>query len=138
MIGMEKITSAEQLKAQIVLLENRRSLEEAELRKQFKELHVALKPSRLIVSAIKDISSSSEVRSTVADAAMGMVAGMVTRRFVTGGSGGFLKKILGEVAEMAVASGVSKNSEAIRSVISNLVAKFFTKKNTEPQEENNV
>jgi len=132
---MEKITSAEQLKARIAQLENRRSLEEAELRKQFKGLHQALKPSRLIVSAIKDISSSGEVRSTVADAAMGMVAGMVTKRFVTGGSGGFLKKILGEVAEIAVAAGVSKNSEAIRSTISDLVAKFFTKKQTGQQEE---
>lgn len=133
---MEKTTAIVNLREQIIVLESRRALEEIELRNQFKKAHELLKPSNLIMSAIKDLSSSPEIKGNIMGSLMGMAAGFISKKAAIGGTNNPIKLILGNILENVVATGVSKNSDSIKSTIMNAVQKFLHKE--EPQATTNA
>src|SRR4051812_42696507 len=121
----EKITAGVSLREQIVALEARRAIEEIELRNQFKKAHELLKPSNLIRSAFNDLTSSPELKGNIAGSLMGMAAGFISKKAVIGATANPIKLVLGNVLENLVSSGVSKNSDAIKSTVMNLIRKFM-------------
>jgi len=79
-----KITTANELDAAILQLEQRRMTEEQALITQFNITYHSLQPINLIKGAIADIAGSEEIRDKVINAAVGVGTGFLTKKSIDG------------------------------------------------------
>lgn len=131
----EKIASLQHLRERIVLLESRRSKEEAELKQEFLRLQEALRPAKLLKSAAKDLAGSLQLNGSVADLLVSTAGGLLSKKLVVGKSGSVFRNILGSLVELLVAGGLANNADAIRSAVMDVVRKFMNKEKSEPDQQ---
>lgn len=120
-----KITTASQLDAAILELEQKKDFQEKALVDQFNITYQSLRPLNLVKNAIEDIAGSPEIRDNVLNAAIGVGTGFVTKKLLLGKSNSLFKKILGGALEFGVANIVAKNSDRIKEVGSSLFNRLF-------------
>ncbi len=127
------IVTAIQLEHQIALLKHQEANKKALLIEQFHETYESLKPMNLIKGAFNKTLAAPNLSSPLLSASLGVGAGVLSKRILTGKSPGFFKRMLGTAVEVAVARLVAKNSDAIKNTglkfIHNLSQKH--KSNTE-------
>jgi|GEM_PF-3980362 len=91
------------LHEQIASLEEKRENDLASLKQHLKTTGEKLKPSNLMKSAIKDVTTNQEVRSVFKKAVIGMIMGVVTDKIVSSKPAGKASGLIG----MAVNVGIN-------------------------------
>jgi hypothetical protein len=127
---MVKQSPVDSLKESIRLLEIRQAEEGEQLREQFKITYESLKPVNLIKNSLKDIVNSSEVKNSLFETVISLVSGYLTQKFIVNSKSNVFVKLLGVLMQFGITNLVSKNTEAIRTFITNLIEKYTT-----PEEE---
>ena len=127
---MVKQCAVDSLKESIRLLEIRQAEEGEQLREQFKITYESLKPVNLIKNSLKDIVNSAEVKNSLFETVISLVSGYLTQKFIVNSKSNVFVKLLGVLMQFGITNLVSKNAEAIRTFITNLIEKYTT-----PEEE---
>jgi len=113
---MKNTHSAEELRAMIVALENKRDEEWLQLKDQFHDT----------------------IKNKILAGTFGLASGYVSKVLVKGKNHSLLSNVLGTVVQMGVSTVVAKNTDSIKMLLAG-VLKFFTKKKSiEPSVESNL
>jgi len=123
---MAKQSAVDSLKESIRMLEIRQAEEGKILKEQFKITYESLKPVNLIKSSMKELVNSTEIKNSLFEAIVSVVSGYLTKKFIVRSKSNIFMKLLGVLLQFGVTNVVSKNSETIRTFISDLIQRFFT------------
>lgn len=121
---MHHLDPTTELKDRILLLEHKRAAELNLLRAQFKYTAESLKPSNIIKSALRETDNSPGLMDKMIGAVMGLIAGYLAKKILTGESKNLFKKVFGVLIQVVVTNLVAKNSEFIKSAGRNLAKKI--------------
>lgn len=127
---MKKITSLIELKESILLLEIQQAYEGQLLKEQFKTTYQNLRPVNLIKNSFKELVAVPDLKGSLVNTAMSLVAGYFSKKALVGSTHNPLKKIIGTVIQMGVSGIVAKNSDGIKSTAVQLIQHFLNKRNT--------
>ena len=108
------VTDMNSLESRILELQKLEALQTAELKMSGVNIVESINPSNLIKSALKDFSTSPDIRATVLDTAIGIGAGFLGRKFYVGGSKNIIRKITGSAVQFLVTNLVRKKMPEIR------------------------
>jgi hypothetical protein len=111
---MEKIKSSRDLQNAIFVLEAKKKNQQMILENQFESTYESLKSMNLIKSAFQGILESANMKNNLINSAIGLGAGIVSKKIVIGQSKSWVKKILGTVLEVAIAGIFVKNAGKIK------------------------
>ncbi len=130
---MQTITTQSELRAAILLLEQRQVDEGIVLKEQFRLVYSSFKPANILLGAFKDISTSNDIKDNVLNSTVGLGAGYVSKILLQGIIGGPLKKLLGSALMFSVQNLVSKNPEIIKSIGMRIFKMFKNKSESESE-----
>ncbi len=130
---MELIDNTIALKQKIALLEDKRRLQEDALKQEVGRAVEFLKPGNLIKTGIKDLFNSPHLKHGLLDTGIGLAAGLLAKKAVTGATKNPIKKILGTVLQSFVAGQVSEHAEPVREAILKKLREFLTKTEKQPE-----
>ena len=125
---MENIQTAADLKRAIVLLEDQQKKDWNLLKEQYLITKEHFKLKNIIKNTFKDVVSSHTITADIANTAIGLTTGFLSKKLLFGSTINPFKKIVGYVLEMAVANKVMTNADGIKTVGGMLINKFFNKK----------
>jgi hypothetical protein len=125
---MQQITSIDDLKKAIELLEVEQKQKGRVLNEQFFLTYEKFKPVNLITSTITDIAKSPFLIDNIMGTAMGLATGFLSKKLFIAGSGNQLRKLIGIVLQFGVTNVVAQNSETIKSFGRSLFRNFIHKK----------
>lgn len=124
---MKKTNETDSLNELIALYEQKHDYELKELKDQFHVAYESLKPINLLESLFHEVTASQEIKNDLASSAIGLGAGFLSKRLFGDYSHKPIKRILGTAAQFAIANLVSKNSDTIKTIGSNLIRHLFGK-----------
>jgi len=125
---MEKIETVIALREKINALEVSRAAQENALKQDFHNVFEQLKPANLLSKGVKNIASSPDFKQTVLSTALSVAAGYLSKKVLVGNTDNPFKKILGQLLQAGVTTGLIKNSDDIVNAISEIVEVFKKKK----------
>jgi len=125
---MEKFTSIRELKEEIETLQLKQEADRKALNEQFKLTVQSLRPVNLIKSSLKDLFTSPDLKDNLVNSSLGIGAGYITNKVITGASHNPIKKIIGTLLQLGVTNLVSNNGEEIKSGAAKLFKKLFANK----------
>ena len=105
---MKKKTATADLKETIALLKVREAQELQVLKEQFHLTYENLKPMNLITNSLKAATAAPGFKGTLVKAALGLATGYLSKKLLFGAAQKPVKKILGTLFELGVASLVAK------------------------------
>lgn len=126
---MEKITSINQLKESISLLEIKQANDARLLKEQFNITYESIQPVNLIKSTLHDLITSPNLKENMLNGALSMAAGYFSKKAAIGSTHNPLKQLLGTLLQMGVTGIVSKNADGIKSTVMQLLSTVFRNKN---------
>ena len=132
---MTNPTAKEALRESIRQLEIRQVQEGEELKAQFKTTYESLKLVNLVKSSIKDLTESSEIKSTLFESIVSVMTGYFSKKLMVGKNSNPFLKIVGLVMQFGITNLVAKNAEVIRLYISELIDQFLHPKEAAPEAE---
>ena len=132
---MEKQNAVATLKESIRILEIRQAEEGQQLNAQLRLAYESLKPINLIKNSIKDLASSFEIKHSLLETIVSFISGYFAQRMIVSSKSNVFKKLLGVLMQFGVNNIVLKNIESIRIFISDLIGKFISPKEEEPEDE---
>jgi len=106
---MKPITSVDELKNTIQLLEFELEVKERLLREQVYLTYESLKPANLIRKTMSDISSSPYLLKNILGTAAGLVSGYISKKLATGKSGNLVRNILGTILQFGITNTVARH-----------------------------
>jgi hypothetical protein len=113
---VKNIDNAEDLTEAIKELQLRREVEEQAL-KEYTSLSIeSLKPVNIARNAVKDISSSPELKQKLLVVALGLAAGYFAKLLIGGRSRNPIKRILGAGIQLVVTRAIVQNPEVLNSL----------------------
>jgi len=124
---MDNITSMDELKNAIQLLEVEQSEKLQQLKKQSLLSIEIIKPLNLFKNAVKDIVKSPRLLDSMLDTGVGLATGLITKRIFIGTSANILRKLIGTVLQLGITEAATKNSDFIKSVGRFAFHKIFIK-----------
>jgi hypothetical protein len=125
---MENITTTEELKKAIELLEFEQLYKGQIVKEQLLIVHEALKPFNLIKSTISEATSSPYLIDNILGAAVGLASGYVSRKIVIGRSANVLRKLIGSALQFGVTNVVARHADSIKTFGQNLFQYISRKK----------
>lgn len=125
---MEKITSVEELKKAILLLEIKQANEAVQLKEQLLVTYESLKPINLIKKIFTDITSSPDLKKDLLGTTVSLAAGYLSKKAAVGSTHNPIKQLLGTLLQIGVTNIVSKNSDGIKTIGMKILSSFFHKK----------
>jgi len=125
---MQQITSIDDLKKAIELLEVEQKQKGRVLNEQFFLTYEKFKPVNLITSTITDIAKSPFLIDNIMGTAMGLATGYLSKSLFIGTSVSGIRKLLGSILQFGVTNVVAQNSETIKSFGRSLFQNLFRKK----------
>lgn len=121
---MQSISSSEELKKAIHLLEEEHSIKEQLLRKQLFDTYTSLKPLNILKNTLKEFTSPT-LMDEISGTGIGMVGGFLSRKIFVGTSGNVIRKIIGSLIQLGITTVVSQNSGLIQSAGMSLIQRFI-------------
>jgi hypothetical protein len=112
-----RITNNKELELAILELKEKEAIEKKALIDHFHSVVENLSPGKLIKNAFTDLTDSSELTDT----AIGLAAGGIFERLITGRSPGLIKKTIGGLLSVAVTNIAIKNAGYIKTACSHLL-----------------
>lgn len=125
---MEPITSTEELKTAIQILEFEQTIKEQQLKEQLLIAHESLKPVNLIKNTLSEVASSPYLIDNILGTTVGLASGYVTRKIAVAGSGNIFRKLFGALIQFGVTNIVAQNPDTIKSVGQSIYHYFKRKK----------
>jgi len=125
---MENISSPEELKIAIQILETEQAAILLQMKEQFFFMYESLKPVNLIENTLKEISSSPYLVNNLLGAVMGLVTGYLSKKAVIRQSDSNLRKLMGYILQFGVTNLVAQNPETIKSFGQYIFQHIFRKK----------
>jgi len=125
---MKTNNETETLNELILQTEKQSTYELALLKQQFRETYDSLKPVNIIKSVFHDLANSPDINNDLFSNAIGLGSGMLSKKLLMGSSDNPIRKVLGTVAEFAIANLVSKYTGGISVIAGNALKGFFNKK----------
>lgn len=126
---MQSISSREELREAIEVLETEQALKGQLLKEQFILTYDSLKPINVLRRTLKEITSGQSMADDIPGTIMGLVSGYLSRKILTGRSANIFRKLLGSALQIGVTNVVAKNSNMIRAVGLALIEHFLHRKN---------
>jgi hypothetical protein len=125
---MQSISSIEELRNTIELLEVEHTLKTQLLKEQFFLTYESLKPINVLRRTIKDLTSSQYLVDDVPGTIMGLASGYVSKKIFTGRSANLFRNLIGSLLQFGVTNLVAKNSNVIKSVGMAILEHFINRK----------
>lgn len=120
---MKRVSHIDELRESILLLEIKQVEEEALLREQFKLTYESLKPVNLIKSTLENLTDLPDLKASVIDTSVSLVAGFLSKKIMVGSSHNPFKEMFGSILQMGVTNLVSKNISNIKSLANQILGK---------------
>ena len=92
---MKKITSTEELRESILLLETKQAYEGALLKEQFKITYESLKPVNLIKNTLNELTQAPDIKADLMSTTMSLAAGYLSKKMAVGSTSNPFKLVLG-------------------------------------------
>ncbi len=124
---MNTITSVEELKARIQILETRKGFAEMELKRQVSITYDAMKPSAVIRNTVKELTHAPDFKGDIVTAIISMTAGYLSKKLAIGSSHNPIKVLFGNLMQVGIANTVAKNSDSIKSTALHFIKNMFSK-----------
>ena len=125
---MKPITTSADLKLAIQQLEQQQTNDLQLLKEEYNKTYESFKPINIIKSSFKELVAAPDLKTDVINAAVGLAAGIVTKKLMIGKTINPFKKLLGIIVEMAVAKTVAKNTDEIKAAGTAVFNTLFSKK----------
>lgn len=125
---METITSREELKTAIQILEFEQTIKEQQLKEQLLLTHESLKPVNLIKNTLSEVASSPYLIDNILGATVGLASGYASRKIAVAGSGNIFRKLFGALVQFGVTNAVAQNPDKIKSIGQSIYQYFKRKK----------
>lgn len=125
---MENMTSTDDLKKAIELLEAEQAVELQQLKEEFYTAYESLKPVNLVKSTLNDITSSPYLIDNIIGTALGLASGYYSKRLVIGASVNRFRKLFGAIVQFGITNVIAKNTNTINSFGRYIFQRFFHKK----------
>ena len=122
---MKNITSIDELRESILLLEMKQANDWCLLKGEFHTTYESLKPMNMIKNTFKDMATTPNLKTDVVNSVIGLAAGFIAKKVLLGNSHNPITKILGIVLEIAIANKVAKNADGIKSIGSTILKKII-------------
>lgn len=113
---MEKITTADGLRAAIEDLEFKQAVEAISLREHFKVIYESLKPVNLIRSIFVESSGAGEIKDNVISKSLGLTAGYLSKMVFELVMKSPAKKLIGTAIMFGIRNLISRNPEIVKSI----------------------
>ena len=97
------------------------------LKEQFHIAYESLKPINLIKSVFHEVTATPEIKNDMASNVIGLGTGFLSKKLLVDGSHSPMRRMIGTVAQFALANLVSKHSDTIKTIGSNLLKHFLNK-----------
>ena len=124
---MKKTNETDSLNELIALYEQKHDYELKALKEQFHVAYESLKPTNLIKNLFHEVSASPEIKNDLVADAIGLGTGFISKKLLVNKSDNPVKRVFGTILQFAVANLVSKHSDTIQRVGTNLVSHFLNK-----------
>jgi hypothetical protein len=133
---MEKITTSNELKLAIQLLEAERTIQLDELKDQFNSTYDSLKPANILKNTLSEITDSPYLIENILSSSLALISGYFSKKMVVGSSESPIRKIFGTIVQYGITNLVAKHTDDIKSFGQFIVQYFLqkTKPNTEEDE----
>jgi len=128
---MQKKDSAEELKNTIRLVQVTQSENRVLLKEQLLLTYDSIKPSSLIRSTLKEVTSSPFLVGNLAGTVIGLTTGYLSNKVVIGSSASLLRKLFGRILQVGVTRIISKNSGVIELYGKSIFKHLFSKRKTD-------
>ncbi len=125
---MKKITTTIELRDEIALLKLYQKENGIALREEFMLVYESIKPVNLIKNTVQELTSAPDFKGNLLNTTIGLGAGFLSKKIIVGATHNPLKQLLGTLLQVAITSVVSKNGDAIKSVIMKLMPKTSKEK----------
>jgi hypothetical protein len=125
---MEAITTTDELKNAIQILEFDQQIREQQLKEQVYLTIESLKPVNLIKSTLHEVVSSPHLIDNLLGVAMGLTSGYITKKIALGKSVSVIRKILGTLLEFGITNVVAQNTDSIKTFGQSIYQYFLRKK----------
>lgn len=125
---MQNITSIEELKHAIQILEVEQNLKGNELKEQFFLTYESFKPVNIISSTLSDIVKSPFLMDNILGTAMGLATGYLSKTVFIGASGNKVRKLIGNILQFGITNVIAQNSDSIKSFGRSVFQNIFRKR----------
>lgn len=126
---MKKMTSSDNLKLDIELLEANRSVKLQQLKEEYFIGFESLKPLNLVKSTFKELTSPN-LLITILGTALSLATGYFTKRLIVGASVNGFRRLFGTVMQFGITTIIAKNTKTIDSFKRNVFQAFRKKRLT--------
>lgn len=124
---MNSITNAEMLKIAIQQLKDEQAIRGQLLKEQFFITYDSLKPAKILLDTIKDITTAPGLIGNILGSVIGLTTGYASKKLVVGASTSLIRNFLGSALQFGLTNFISKNSGKIKNVGQNIFG-IFNKK----------
>lgn len=93
------------------------------MKEQFHKASERLQPANLIQSTLKEISATPHIVNNLLSAGVGLAAGYVSKKAITGGSHNIFVRSLGIMLQFGITTLIAQNPKAFKSI-----GQFITKR----------
>jgi len=125
---MNAITSAEELKDAIRILEVEHSDKGQILKKQLLITFESMKPVNMLMSTLDDVASSPYLIDNIIGSILGITSGFISKKIFIGASGNKFRKLMGYVLQFGVTNFVSRHHDTIKSLGQNIFQVLLSRK----------
>ena len=125
---MKNRNETDSLNELIILQEQKYNMQLELLKEQFLVAYESLKPINLIKSVFHEVTTSPEIQNDMASNAIGLGTGFLSKKLLMDDSHSPTKRMIGTIAQFAIANLVSKHSDTIKTIGGNLLKHFFNKR----------
>ena len=125
---MSKKSYTTELQVTIQLMEEEQAFKLQLLKEDFHQVYESLKPANLIKNTLKEVSSSPYLINNLLSASVGLAAGYVSKKAITGRSHNIIIRSLGVLLQFGITNLIAKNPQAIKSFGNFISNHIITKK----------
>jgi len=111
---MQSITTSNELKNAIQILEFDQQIREQQLKEQVYLTIESLKPVNLIKSTLHKVVSSPYLINSLLGVTMGLTSGYMSKKIVLGKSVNVIRKLFGTLLQFGITNVVAQNSKSIK------------------------
>lgn len=130
---MERITTVAGLKSAIQILEVEQNARERLLKEQVQLTYESLKPVNIIRNTLREVFTPAYVNENLAGTALGLVSGLLLKKYFVGSSGSYIKKIVGKVIQYGITKLTAGKTEGITTAGFSILSRFLQKRGWNPK-----
>jgi|SRR5688572_33227429 len=111
---MNKPNPTDTLNSKITLLEQKRNQHFTDLKQQLRDTGESMKPANLIKGAIRDLTTSKQLKSMLIQAAIGFAAGYVLKKIITKNKDNAKNRMIGNALQYGLSFLASKRNNMLK------------------------